>query len=535
MSNDQMTKQMQSNRATLAALAVLALAGLASCTVGPDYVRPDAVSPGGFANAFPTTQTLAADAVVGGTTRPSTVTAETEPAAAWWTTLHDPQLDKLIARATAGNLNLQKATAQLRQSRAELHYAGAKELPTLGANPQFTRVDSGRNVGLGNLSGGGANAQSSAIITNVWLAGLDASWEIDVFGGQRRRIESAAADYQANVEDRRDMLVSLTAEVARDYLQLRGYQERLRIARNNLKLQQDTLKLTLSLRAAGFNSQLDVSRQKTQVSQTQAAIIPLLTSVSQQEHALATLMGLTPNELAAELDNDARLPVVPAMVSIGLPTDLLRRRPDIRRAERQIASANAMIGVAVADYYPKFSLTGDFGLDATKFEKVFNWESRYFLLDPSISWKLFNFGQTAAQVDQQKAKYQQAVLTYQESVLTALREVEDALVAYSNEQDHRIALAAAVTSAQQSWDISRDQYKQGVIDFLQVLDTQRQLLSAQDELAQSDQAIATNLVALYKALGGGWEDEAARQRRDKPNADVPPAIDKSALLNQAGN
>jgi multidrug efflux system outer membrane protein len=501
-------------------LSAAALAVLTSCAVGPDYVPPTTIVQPGYAAAGPST-------------RPSTATVEAEPAAQWWTTLHDPELDGLVRRAVAGNLNLQRAGSRLLESRAALRIAGAKELPKLSNSDQFVRIDSGDNVGLGNFGGGGSSGGSSAIIANVWTAGLDASWEVDVFGGQRRQIEAAKADYQAGVEDRRDVLVSLTAEVARDYLQLRGLQERLRIARGNLALQQDTLGLTRSLSKAGFNSQLDVSRAQTQVAQTRAGIVPLTTQLSQQEHAIATLLGLPPDDLRAELDKPGAVPNVPALVQVGMPADLLRRRPDLRRAERQIAAANARIGAAIADFYPKFTLPGDFGLDATKFSHLFDWNSRFFLLDPGISWKLFNFGQTAAGVDQEKARQHQLVLAYQDAVLTALREVEDALVAYGNEQDHRAALADAVSSAQDSVAISTDQYKQGIIDFLQVLDAQRQLLSAQDELAQSDQAIATDLVALYKALGGGWEPEAERARRDGPNADVPPAVGPSALVNQA--
>jgi multidrug efflux system outer membrane protein len=510
---------MQSARTSLVSAAALAV--LTSCSVGPDYVAPSPTTQAGYAN-------------VGPSTRPSTVTVEAEPAAQWWTTLRDPELDRLVSRAVAGNLGLQEAGARLLESRAALRIEGAKELPSLSSSDQFARIDSGRNVGIGNLGGAGKSAASPAIITNVWAAGFDANWEIDLFGGQRREIEAAQADYQAGVEDRRDVLVSLTAEVARDYLQLRGLQERLRIARDNLGLEQDTLGLTQSLRRAGFNSQLDVSRAQTQVAQTRAAIVPLTTMLSQQEHAIATLLGDPPNDLSAELDRAGPVPAVPTLVSVGLPSDLLRRRPDLRRAERQIAAANARIGAAIADFYPKFSFTGDFGLDSVQFKHLFDWGSRYFILDPGLSWKLFDFGRTAAAVDQEKARHQQMLLAYQDAILTALREVEDALVAYANEQDHRAALADAVASAQESVAISRDQYKNGVIDFLQVLDAQRQLLSAQDELAQSDQAIATNLVALYKALGGGWEADADRARRATPNADVPPAVGLSSLANGAG-
>jgi NodT family efflux transporter outer membrane factor (OMF) lipoprotein len=509
------------------------LTATTSCTVGPDYKAPATHVAPAYAGASPTTQTTAADQATGTTTRPSILTTEADPPSQWWTTLRDPELDKLVRQAGAGNINLQIATSRLFGSRASLRLAGAKELPTVDASGTFARIDSGKNLGSNALSGGAG--PPTAIITNVWSEAFDVKWELDLFGGGRRQIEAARADYQASVEDRRNLLISLTAEVAQDYLQLRGLQERLRLARKNLDIQTDTLGLTKSLQKAGFDSQLAVAREQTQVAQTRAGIVPLTTDISRREHAIAILLGMPPDALAAELDKPSPVPAVPALVGIGMPADLLRRRPDLRGAERQIAAANSRVGAAIADFYPKFSLTGDLGLDGTKFKHLFDWESRYFILEPNIDWRVFDFGRTAAEVDQEKAAYQQAVLTYQNTVLTALAEVEDALVAYSNEQDHRAALADAVKAAQDAVLISKDQFKQGTIDFIQVLDSQGQLLAAQDALAQSDQAIATNMVQLYKALGGGWEEDDGRQRRDKPNADVPPAIGTSALLNSAGD
>jgi NodT family efflux transporter outer membrane factor (OMF) lipoprotein len=491
------TRSKHAAQAVFGAALLLVPLALTSCTVGPDYVRQDSKVSATFAQAKPTPPTTAP------TTQASEVTTDTLPPVDWWTTLRDPELDKLVKRAVAGNLDLQKSASRIRQSRALLWQQNAKELPTVDGAGQFERINSGHNVAIG--SSGGIN-------TNIWTAGLDTSWELDVFGAQRRTIEATIDDYQASIEDRRDSVVSLTAEVARDYLQLRGLQRRLAIAEDNLTLQQDTLQLTQSLRKGGFNSELDVSRAKTQVSQTLASLSPLSNQVNQNRHALAVLLGQEPGALDIELNETAPIPAVPPIVPIGLPADLLKRRPDIRKAERQIAAANARIGIAVADYYPKFSISGDFGYDASKVEHLFNTGSRYMLLDPSVSWKLLNFGQTAASVKQETERRQQAILTYQQQVLTALRETEDALSAYNTEQAHHAALADAVVSARDSVEISRDQYKQGVIDFLQVLDAQRSLLTTQDDLAQSDQAIAINMVSLYKSLGGGWETTEAQKR-----------------------
>jgi NodT family efflux transporter outer membrane factor (OMF) lipoprotein len=482
-----------------------------SCTVGPNYQPPKSTITSDFAAA--STQPAS--------TQPSNLTSTAQPITEWWTTLNDPELNSLLLRAMDGNLNLQRAASRVRESRQNLRLSGAKLLPTVSGTGSYVHLDGGKNAGLGSSSGSSSSSssggttsggsQSNYFVTEVFSAGFDANWELDVFGGQRRQIEAARADYAASVEDRHDVLISLLAEVAHDYLELRGLQERLHIAEENLRLQQDSLELTRSLRHAGFSSELDVSRAQTQVAQTRGLIVPLRTATVQAQHAIATLLGAEPDALASELESTARVPTVPPLVTIGMPSDLLRRRPDIRRAERQIAAANARVGAAIADFYPKFSLTGAFGLDATRFQSLFELASRYFLIYPSVSWKLLDFGRTKTQVDMQREEYKQAVLGYQDALLGALREVEDAQVAYMNEQEHHAALADAVASARDSVTIARDRYKQGLTDFLQVLDAQRQLLSTEDDLAQSDQAIATNLVALYKALGGGWEIEAVRQ------------------------
>jgi NodT family efflux transporter outer membrane factor (OMF) lipoprotein len=486
---------MSINKFLSPAIAFALLFGAVSCTVGPNYQSPNSDVPALFAATKPSSETASTQP----TTRSMVESSTTAPAAQWWTTLNDPELNRLIDQAVAGNIDLKEAASRLRESRASLQLAGANNLPKVDATGAYAHIDAGKGVSLGN---------SGPLAMDIWQIGFDSSWEIDVFGGQRRVIEAAAADFQAAIEDRRDVLVSMTAELARDYLQVRGLQERVRLARENLALQEDTLGLTRSLRRAGFNTELDVDRAQTQVNQTRAAIVPLVTQLRQQQHAIAILLGQPPESMIAELSTPAALPTLPASVSIGLPSDLLRRRPDIRRAERQIAAANARVGAAIADYYPKFSLTGDFGLDSTQFQHLFNWENRYFIIYPSVDWRIFDFGRTAAQVEQEKERHQQALLAYQNAVLNALREVEDSLIAYENEQDHHDALAAAVASARESLEISRDEYKQGVIDFLPVLDVQRQLLAAQDELAQSDQALSTNLAGLYKSLGGGWYVES---------------------------
>jgi outer membrane protein, multidrug efflux system len=493
----------QANRYWFHALGAIAIGLLASCEVGPNYQKPRTT----VAAAYPTTQP---------TTRGSVTSAESEPSVQWWRELRDTELDSLVDRAATGNFDLQIATSRVLQARATLEQSTAGLFPTVNGTGTYYWVNNGKESSIGQVFGA-SNSSPQDTTSQIWVSGLDPKWQLDVFGGLRRQVESSQASEEASEENRHAVIVSVVAEVALDYLELRGSQQRMAIAQENLKLQEDTLGLTNSLRQSGFNTELDVSREESQVAQTRAEIVPIRTQVTQLEHAIATLLGEDPDALKAELDPPAAIPQVPPVVLTGMPADLLRRRPDIRQAERNIAADNALIGVAVSNYYPKFSLSGDFGFDAGKFKQWFDWESHYFILDPGFTWDLLDFGRTDAQVKLTKEQRNEAFLTYQNTVLTALREVEDALTAYANEQDHRAALADAVASAQEAVEISRDQYKQGVVDFLQVLDAQRQLLLVQDQLVQSDQAISTNLVALYKALGGGWE-VMRNPDNDKDNA-----------------
>ena len=360
-------------------------------------------------------------------------------------------------------------------------------------------------------------------VTELYQIGFDATWELDVFGGVRRGVEAAGADLAAAVEDRRDVLTSLVAETARDYLQLRGYQQRLVIARQNLQSQRETLDLTMSRYKAGFATDLDVSRQGTEVSNTESTIPPLEAAARQSIHAISVLLARDPDALSSELSVVAPLPDAPPDVPVGLPSDLLKRRPDVRRAEQQIKAANARVGVATADLFPKFSITGGLGLDSSHAKHLFDWDSRYFIFSPGVSWALFEGGRIRANIKSQTEQRQQLMLSYQTTVLTALRETEDALVLYATEQTRRTSLVEAEKSARVSVDIARQQYKEGVADFLTVLDTQRVLLTTQDQLVQSDQTITSDLVALYKALGGGWEVDAARRAEaDKDEQEPTP-------------
>jgi NodT family efflux transporter outer membrane factor (OMF) lipoprotein len=462
---------------------------------------------------------------------PSRLTTVAPNIGQWWTSFNDPELNSLIDRAVKNNLDLRLAESRLRQARAQRGMAVAALFPNVNADGGYQHARGSKNVTipLGAFGAGGSvpgdppppapaifnptpggpqsplgNGGFPGVNMDLYQAGFDASWELDFFGGVRRSIEAADADTAAAMENQRDVLVSLAAEVAENYVQLRTNQREAQIARQNLEDQQDTLKLTQSRYQAGFATQLDVSREAAQVASTAATLPALQTAVRQSIHELGVLLGQDPDALSDELSAPQPIPPVPPEVPVGVPADLLRRRPDIRRAERQLAAATARIGVAESDLFPKFSITGSMGLDSSRIKSLMDWQSRYFVISPGVAWPIFDAGQINSNIQVQKELAQQAQTGYQSTVLNALREVEDALSAYRTEQVRRRALADAVDASSTALGLARQQYQKGVIDFLQVLDTERSLLEAQDVLAQSDSAISTDLITLYKALGGGW-------------------------------
>jgi NodT family efflux transporter outer membrane factor (OMF) lipoprotein len=506
------------NRTPLGVLIAISLVG---CTVGPNY-KPPKFDPGKSFSELPAPAA----------TQPSRTSAQPVEITEWWATFHDPELTKLIRQATLSNLDLRQAESRIRQARWSRVIAGSGLYPQVdvgagyfgargssnvkfnllppGATKNGKQATSGQNSSggvqtstfpLSPLGGGGI----PGVETNIYQAGFDASWEIDVFGGTRRAIEESNYDLEASIEDRRAVYVSLLAEVARNYVELRQYQKQIQIAQENLKSQRQVLALTQDRFNAGVTTQLDVSRAAAQVATTAAGIPALDSLVHQTIHRLSVLLGGQPSALDEELLKSDAIPGPPEVVPVGVPTDLLRRRPDIRRAERQLAAATARVGVATADLYPKFTLIGSFGFDASKFSQVANWDSRYWSIGPSITWPVFNAGRIRANVQVQNEGQAQALTTYEQTVLQALEDVEDALVAYSREQTRRQSLSDAVGANRQSVDLATQQYRQGVVDFLTVLEAERSLYGAQDALAQSDAQIASDLVALYKAMGGGWE------------------------------
>jgi outer membrane protein, multidrug efflux system len=475
-----------------------ALLLLSACEVGPDYHPPQAEAP-------PAYRELPANTAQAPLSRPVPNEADLSQ---WWTQIRDAELQTLIAHALQSNLALQTAASRIREAREQEIVAGAAEWPKLNANGAALNLHSNSNP-LGALAGGGAGGQATANqSTNIKLynLGFDATWELDIFGGTRRAVEAAQANTEAAAWEMRDGEVSLTAEVANDYLSLRATQARMEILRTEIQRQQNALALVHARARAGFVTQLDVNQQKALVNTTAAELPGLQADARAYEHAIAVLLARQPETLATELDSTAPLPPIPATLPVGLPSDLLRRRPDIREAERKLAAATANIGVAVADLYPKFNLIGAASFTGPHIGDLLSASHFGTIGFGQITWPIFQGGQIHANIRAREEETQQAYLAYQQAVLAALQNTEDALARYTNEQQRYLSLQAAVQSAQSSAVLAHNQYRAGLVTYLNVLTAETTLLSARDELTQSRQQLAQNLVSLYKALGGGWSN-----------------------------
>jgi NodT family efflux transporter outer membrane factor (OMF) lipoprotein len=461
--------------------SLIILAAMLTCAgcfaVGPDYKAPDILAPaewsrnlrGGLNAAEPEAETLAH----------------------WWTTLGDPDLSNLIERAIAGNLDLKKAQARIREGRARRGIAEAGLFPSLNLTGSATVSRSSEDTGSG-------------MRRELYRTGFDASWEVDVFGGVRRSVEAAQGDLEASAADYQAVLVSLFAEVALNYVEARTFQTQLQVAEENLKAQAETLQLTEWRFAAGLISSLDVEQAKTNLENTRSQLPRLRSSIEAAKNRLAILLGVFPGTLEAQLAARKPIPEAPMEVAVGVPAEALRRRPDVRRAERQLAAQTARIGVATADLYPKFSLPGSIGLEALSTNHLFSTANRAWSLIGSFAWTIFKGGAIRQNIEVQNALQEQALNQYEATILNALEEVENSLVAYAEEQERRYTLTEATQSAQRAAELARDQYASGLIDFQTVLDAERSVLSFQDQLAQSKGQVTSNVISLYKALGGGW-------------------------------
>lgn len=409
----------------------------------------------------------------------------------WWTVLNDSVLSDLVEQARKGNLDVRKAEAALREARADRSIQRAALFPMLSANGSGSRTRSSRAVGAGGTANDFAN-------------GFDASWELDVFGGKRRSLESATATMESSEEDLRDMLVSLFSEVAVDYVSVRSYQAQIAIVEASVASQSETYEIIRWRHETGFITQLDEDQARLSLEQTRAEIPTLRSDLEQTKHNLAILLGQPPGTLKTLLAAAKPIPVTPSEVTIGVPADLLRRRPDVRSAERKVAAQTAQIGVAQAARYPTFTLNGSIGLESLMVSNLYTIGARTAQVAANATWTLFDGGKIRENIKKQVAVQEQTLCDYETAVLTALKDVENALVAYANEQTRRRALAEAVRAGQSALDLARQEYLAGLVDFETVLTTQRSLLSAQRELVISEATITSDLISLYKALGGGW-------------------------------
>ena len=475
-----------SERARKLLRAALLSSILSACAVGPDYTRPQSAAPAHFSAAA------------------TRIYAEEDAPAGFWGQFGDATLDHLVSDALAANHDLRIALARWREARA-LHREARFDLaPTVTAASGYTREElpSAQSFGLG-----------SALEERYYDAGFDASWELDLFGRVRRGVEAARAEVDSAEASLRDAQVSVTAEVARTYFELRGAQGELEVAERNVINQRATRDLTASLLDAGRGTELDTSRAQAQLSSTLASIPPLESAIARSVHRLAVLTGRPPEALSAELRVPRALPPLPRLVAISDPATLLRRRPDIRVAERGLAASSAQIGVAVGDLFPKVTFNGSFGYAAGSLGALGESGTRQYVIGPAISWAAFDLGRVRARIDQAHARNDEALAVYEQTVLRALEETENALVAHARAREQLAEVEHEAQASETAAQIARARYEGGMVGFLEVLDAERTQLTAEDQLAQSRTETATSLIAVYKALGGGWQGAPLPHRR----------------------
>lgn len=459
-------------------LGVILFAGLflSGCLVGPDYTSPEVKLPENW--RLPESALLV----------PSEADIRT-----WWKVFQDPMLTEFINQAGASNLDLKVAVARVKEARARLGVARGELLPAVDAAGSATRQRTSENT-----------ATPGGVTADNYSGSLDASWEIDLFGRIRRAVEAAQADYQASQEDRIGVMVTLYAEMATNYLQVRTTQARLAASQKNIQSQKEVLELTQVRFKNGLATGLDVAQAEQVLASSEAELPPLYNGLNQSINAVALLLAKPPGAVEERLSKAKPIPLIPAQVAVGVPLDILRQRPDVRSAERQLAAATARIGQATADLYPSFSLTGSLGLASMETSDFFNTGSRFYSFGPSFNWNLFAGGAIRAQIKVQDALTEQALLTYEQTVLIALNEVDNAATGFFQQRRRVTALKQSVKAARRTLELSLKLYKEGLKDFQSVLDAQRSLFDADNNLAQASGELVTNLVQLYKALGGGW-------------------------------
>jgi outer membrane protein, multidrug efflux system len=488
-------------------IAVIVLATiLSACKVGPNYKPPKEPVPEQYAGAKALPPQPAP--------QPSNDTA---PPSFWWREFHDPELDDLVEQAQRGNLDLKDAYLRIVEARIQVQSARAQGLPSLGATASYNREQFGlagilKSQGVDTAAGPASSPAAQGLIAslekpvNLYQLGFDASWEIDLFGKVRRSVEAANAQSVAAVESRNDLLLSLEAEVAQTYFQLRASQTLRQIARDEIAAQREIADLTQNRREHGLSGEPDVDAARAQLASLEAQLPPYEQTIAASRHALAVLIGQTPESLDSRFKDHGELPAVPANVPVGVPAVLARRRPDIRNSEAVLHAATAQIGVSVAGLFPDISLAGSYGLRNLGTRYLFDWSSHFYTFGPTVSLPIFQGGALIASVRLSKAQAAEAALSYRKTVLGALQEVEDGLSALDADAQRIAALKQTVGADQRAVDVQLDAYRHGVISYITVLTLQLQTIQARQQLAEAMLSQSTDLVKLYKALGGGWED-----------------------------
>lgn len=426
--------------------------------------------------------------------------------AQWWRSLEDPVLAELIQAAVDGNRDVEEARSRVREARWRRLQSRSSLFPTLEASGSARQS-------------GSRDAADSETVTELYAAGFDAGWELDLFGGARRSVEAAQADLEAEIEDLNAVLVSLLAEVAVNYIDLRTYQARLAVAQSNVSAQQETWELLDALSRAGTGDALAVTQARYNLESSRSKIPDLKVGLEAALNRLAVLTGRPAGSLHAELSEVRPISRCTAQLAAGVPADVIRQRPDIRRAERELAAQTARIGEAQADLYPKFSLGGSIGREALSAEKLWSSPNRTWSWGPSFSWPVFSAGAVRSNIQVQVQLQQQALMRYETAVLSAVEEVENALAAYAQEQHKLDNLQAAADAARSAAELAAHQYTTGMTGFSDVLEAQRSLLSFEDQVAVSRGAVLSDLVRLYKALGGGWQTFSPTAAQDQTQND----------------
>lgn len=465
-------------------LVLSGLLAIVSCTtVGPDYVEPELTVPDAWHAQIVNQMSQGPEATL----------------QAWWTVFGDPDLNQLIERARGGNLDLQTAASRVRAARANLAITSGERLPALNGSGQASRSKQSDDGWLAQVApDSGFDAQ------NLYELGLNASWEIDLFGRIHRSIESSEAQYESTIETQRDVMVTLFAEVAMTYIQVRDFQNQLVYAAENITAQKEALDLAEERFRTGLSSRLDVVQAQATLSMTEAARPDLETAKNQALYRLAVLLGVEAGSLQDEFAENVAIPQPGGQITLGLPVDVVRQRPDIRAAERRLAAQSAQIGVATAALYPEFSLSGFIGLQSRSTNDLFNSNSDMWGISLPVDWNLYDGSRVRSNIELQKELTEQRLLEYRQSVLKALAEVQSALTAYNNEQQRLAALRRAVEATQTGVQLALVQYKTGLTDYNNVTTMQRDLFQLQEQLATSEAQLDLELISLYKAVGGGW-------------------------------